>query len=160
MPAKIPPISPVNLRRISGNQNLLRTLYLLPAECAQTRRLPMNTKTVRIMIVDDDRDLAESLADLLKVFGYEVTVATNGKDALERAQISDFDVTFMDVRMPVMNGVDSCLAIKQIKPQARIVMMTGFKEPILAKATAAGAEGPLQKPFSPEDMLQVVQKVA
>ena len=39
----------------------------------------MNTKTVRIMIVDDDRDLAESLADLLKVFGYEVTVATMGR---------------------------------------------------------------------------------
>src|SRR5215475_11855771 len=107
MPAKIAPISLVNLRRISGNQNLLPTLYLLPAECAQTRRSPMNTKTVRIMIVDDDRDLAESLADLLRVFGYEVAIAHNGKDALQRAQTSDFDLTFMDVRMPVMNGVDS-----------------------------------------------------
>ncbi len=119
----------------------------------------MNSKTVRIMIVDDDEDLAESLADLLKVFGYEVDIATNGRDAFRRAQAADFDITFMDVRMPVMNGVDSCLAIKRIKPQARIVMMTGFKEPILAKATAAGAEGPLQKPFSPEDMLQVVETV-
>jgi two-component system, NtrC family, response regulator HydG len=159
MPAKIAPISPVNLRRISSNKNLLPTLYLLPAECSQTRRLPMNAKTVRIMIVDDDQDLAESLADLPRVFGYEVAIANNGKDALQRAQTSDFDVTFMDVRMPVMNGVDSCLAIKQIKPQARIVMMTGFKEPILAKATAAGAEGPLQKPFSPEEMLHVVETV-
>ena len=119
----------------------------------------MNSKTIRIMIVDDDRDLAESLADLLKVFGYQVDIATNGKDALQRAQADDFDITFMDVRMPVMNGVDSCLAIKQIKPHARIVMMTGFKEPILAKATAAGAEGPLQKPFSPEEMLNVVATV-
>jgi len=119
----------------------------------------MSAKTVRIMIVDDDLDLAESLADLLKVFGYEVAIATNGRDALQRAQTSDFDITFMDVRMPVMNGVDSCIAIKQIKPQARIVMMTGFKEPILAKATAVGAEGPLHKPFSPEDMLHVVESV-
>ena len=119
----------------------------------------MNSKTVRVMIVDDDQDLAESLADLLKVFGYEVAIAANGRDALKRAQATDFDITFMDVRMPVMNGVDSCLAIKQIKPQARIVMMTGFKEPILAKATAAGAEGTLQKPFSPEAMLRVVQTV-
>ena len=119
----------------------------------------MNSKTVRIMIVDDDEDLAESLADLLKVYGYEVDIATNGREALQRAQAADFDVTFMDVRMPVMNGVDSCLAIKRIKPQARIVMMTGFKEPILAKATAAGAEGPLQKPFSPEVMLHVVETV-
>jgi len=123
------------------------------------RTTAMNSKTVRVMIVDDDLDLAESLADLLKVFGYEVDIATNGKDALQRAQADDFDITFMDVRMPVMNGVDSCIAIKQIKPQARIVMMTGFKEPILAKATAAGAEGPLQKPFSPEEMLHVVETV-
>jgi two-component system, NtrC family, response regulator HydG len=159
MPAKIAPISPVNLRRISSNKNQLPTLYLRPAEWLHTRRSPMNSKTVRIMIVDDDQDLAESLADLLKVFGYEVAIATNGKDALQRAQMTDFDITFMDVRMPVMNGVDSCLAIKQIKPDARIVMMTGFKEPILAKATAAGAEGPLQKPFSPEDMLHVVETV-
>jgi two-component system response regulator HydG len=159
MPAKIAPISPANLRRISSNKNQLPTLYLRPSEWLQTRRPPMNAKTVRIMIVDDDQDLAESLADLLKVFGYEVTLAANGRDALQRAQMSDFDITFMDVRMPVMNGVDSCLAIKQIKPQARIVMMTGFKEPILAKATAAGAEGPLQKPFSPEDMLHVVETV-
>ena len=117
----------------------------------------MNTKTVRIMIVDDDQDLAESLADLLKVFGYEVTVATNGKDALQRAEASDFDVTFMDVRMPVMNGVDSCLAIKKIKPQARIVMMTGFKEPILERAISAGAEGPLHKPFSLDDLLKLFE---
>jgi CheY-like chemotaxis protein len=129
------------------------------ADAPRERRVRMTSKTVRIMIVDDDQDLAESLADLLQVFGYEVDIATNGKDALQRAQAADFDITFMDVRMPVMNGVDSCLAIKRIKPQARIVMMTGYKEPILAKATAAGAEGPLQKPFSPETMLQVVETV-
>jgi two-component system, NtrC family, response regulator HydG len=119
----------------------------------------MNTKTVRIMIVDDDQDLAESLADLLQVHGYDVDIAKDGRDALEHARAQDFDITLMDVRMPVMNGVDSFLAIRKIKPQARIVMMTGFKEPILAKATAAGAEGPLQKPFSPEDMLHVVERV-
>ena len=119
----------------------------------------MTSKAVRIMIVDDDQDLAESLADLLTVFGYEVAIATNGKDALQRAQAADFDITFMDVRMPVMNGVDSCLAIKRIKPQARIVMMTGFKEPILERAINAGAEGPLHKPFSVDDLLKLVETV-
>jgi len=119
----------------------------------------MTSKTVRIMIVDDDQDLAESLADLLRVFGYEVAIANNGKDALQRAQAADFDVTFMDVRMPVMNGVDSCLAIKQIKPEARIVMMTGFKEPILERAISAGAEGPLHKPFSVDDLLKLFETI-
>ena len=65
----------------------------------------------------------------------------------------------MDVRMPVMNGVDSFLAIRKIKPRARIVMMTGFKEPILERAISAGAEGPLHKPFSVDDLLKLVETV-
>jgi CheY-like chemotaxis protein len=117
----------------------------------------MTSRAVRVMIVDDDQDLAESLADLLQVHGCEVEVAKDGQDAVERARAHDFDVAFMDVRMPVMNGVDSYFAIKKFKPDARIVMMTGFKEPILERAISAGAEGPLHKPFSVEDMLKLVE---
>ena len=116
-------------------------------------------KSARVMIVDDDRDLAESLAELIEMHGHKVSIASNGKEALERFHQQDFDVTFMDVRMPVMNGVDSFLAIKKLKPKARIVMMTGFKEPILEKAIKAGAEGPLHKPFSVEDMLKLVETI-
>jgi len=117
----------------------------------------MSGKSIRIMIVDDDQDLAESLDDLLQLNGYHVELAKDGKAALAQAQKQDFDVTFMDVRMPVMNGVESALAIKQMKPDARIVMMTGFKEPILEKALDAGAEGPLQKPFNVKNMLEIVK---
>lgn len=46
-----------------------------------------------------------------------------------------------------------------MKPEARIVMMTGFKEPILERAINAGAEGPLHKPFSVEDMLKLVETI-
>ena len=115
-------------------------------------------KSARVMIVDDDRDLAESLAELIEMHGHKVSIASNGKEALERFHQQDFDVTFMDVRMPVMNGVESCLAIKQVKPDARIVMMTGSREPTsLRPAILAGAEGPLLKPFSIKEMLQIVQ---
>jgi len=119
----------------------------------------MISKPARIMIVDDDQDLAESLADLLQVHGYDVDIAKNGQDALEHARAQDFDITLMDVRMPVMNGVDSFLAIRKIKPQARIVMMTGFKEPILERAIRAGAEGPLHKPFSVDDLLKLFETI-
>jgi len=119
----------------------------------------MTAKTIRVMIVDDDQDLAESLADLLQVHGYEVDIAKDGQDAIEHARSRDFDIAFMDVRMPVMNGVDSYFAIKKMKPKARIVMMTGFKEPILERAINAGAEGPLHKPFSVEDMLKLVETI-
>jgi len=109
---------------------------------------------MKVMIVDDDRDLAEGLAELLELHGYAVELAINGQEAVERSRKADYDVTFMDVRMPVMNGVDSFFEIRRIRPQARIVMMTGFKEEVVNKALAAGAVGLLNKPFAIDKMLQ------
>ena len=59
----------------------------------------------------------------------------------------DYGITFMDVRMPVMNGVDSFFEIRKMKPTARIVLMTGFKEPIVNKALENGAVALLSKPL-------------
>ncbi|MGH6932252.1 MAG: response regulator [Dongiaceae bacterium] len=111
------------------------------------------------MIVDDDRDLAESLAELLEIHGYTVHIANNGQEAVERYRSDDFDLTFMDVRMPVMNGVDSFFEIRRLKPSARIVMMTGYKEPIVSKALENGAIGLLNKPFQLDDMLAQLESV-
>ena len=111
-------------------------------------------KSAHVMIVDDDRDLAESLAELIEMHGHKVSIASNGKEALERFHQQDFDVTFMDVRMPVMNGVDSFLAMRRLRPSAKVIMMTGFREPMVAKALENGALGLLNKPFRLEDLLE------
>jgi CheY-like chemotaxis protein len=118
----------------------------------------MMTMRTRVLIVDDDADLAESLADILLDHGCDVGIAEHGQEAVERVCIEDFDVIFMDVRMPVMNGVDSFFAIRSIRPQARVVMMTGFKEAFVERAIQAGAEGPLHKPFSVDDMLALIER--
>ncbi|MGH6932250.1 MAG: response regulator [Dongiaceae bacterium] len=110
-------------------------------------------RRAKIMIVDDDRDLAESLAELIEMHGHQVSIAANGKEAVERCREQNFDVTFMDVRMPVMNGVDSFTEIRKIRPGAKIVMMTGFKEPMVAKALEGGALGLLNKPFHLSDLM-------
>ncbi len=117
-------------------------------------------KQVHVMIVDDDRDLAESLAELLEIHGYQVDVAGNGQEAVERFRSQDFDMAFMDVRMPVMNGVDSFFEIRKLKPAAKIVMMTGFKEPMVSKALENGALGLLNKPFKIEEMLAKLDDIA
>jgi CheY-like chemotaxis protein len=106
-----------------------------------------------VMIVDDDRDLAESMAEMLELAGYRVAIASNGQEAVERHRRDHFDVTFMDVRMPVMNGVDSFFAIRALKPDAKVVLMTGYEESIVAKAMAAGALGLLSKPFAMDELL-------
>ena len=112
--------------------------------------------SLSVMIVDDDRDLAEGLAELLEIHGYTVAVAGNGREAVERFRDQDYDMTFMDVRMPVMNGVDSFFEIRKIKPEAKIVLMTGFKEEIVGKALDAGAMGLLNKPFGVEALLDKI----
>src|SRR5215813_9162711 len=114
-------------------------------------------KPLNVMIVDDDQDLAEGLAELLEIHGYSVAVASNGKEAVERFRDRDYDMTFMDVRMPVMNGVDSFFEIRKLKPTAKIVLMTGFKEPIVSRALENGALGLLNKPFAAEAMLKLAE---
>jgi CheY-like chemotaxis protein len=110
-------------------------------------------RSASVMIVDDDADLAESLAEMLVLQGHNVEVASNGQEAVERHRNDRFDITFMDVRMPVMNGVDSFFAIRAMRPEAKVVLMTGYAESIVAKALAAGALGLLTKPFKIEDLL-------
>ena len=116
-------------------------------------------RAASVMIVDDDVDLAESLADMLALQGHSVQVAANGQEAVERHRQGSFDITFMDVRMPVMNGVDSFFEIRKMKPTARIVLMTGFKEPIVNKALESGALALLSKPFDAEAMLKLAETV-
>jgi len=96
----------------------------------------------QVLIVDDDLDLAESIADYVAMHGHAVTIASNGKEAVDRFRRSDFDIAFMDVRMPVMNGVDSFMEIRSFRP-----------EPIVQKALDSGAIGLLQKPFEATDLL-------
>ena len=119
----------------------------------------MASDTMRIMIVEDDSEVAESVADLLSHHGYLVEIADNGEVALERAQTEDFSITIMDVHMPVMNGADGCLEIKRIKPEARVVMMTGQDEWVPASVSRVGAEGLLRKPFSPQELMSLVDSI-
>src|SRR5262249_58252718 len=98
-----------------GGQGTSRpTPWKPPPEIALNERgTPM--RPAKVMIVDDDRDLAESLAEMLELQGHTVQVASNGQEAVERHRKSEFDITFMDVRMPVMNGVDSFFAIRALR---------------------------------------------
>lgn len=120
----------------------------------------MTSDSARIMIVDDDSDVAESVAELLRHAGYLVEVAGDGEVALVRTQAEDFNITIMDVQMPVMNGADSCREIKRLKPEARVIVMTGLDEWVPASATRVGAEGLLRKPFSPQELMNLVDSAA
>lgn len=108
----------------------------------------MKAKTLEIFIVDDDVDFAEGLGDLLEADGHQITLAHSGPEAIRIFQQRSFDITFMDIKMPVMNGVDTLKKLRQISPQAKVVMMTGYSvDRLLKEAIVQGALGRLQKPI-------------
>jgi CheY-like chemotaxis protein len=106
-----------------------------------------------ILVVDDDLAVAETIAEAVQQYGHDVTIARNGAEAIECSRRQDFDITFMDVDMPVMNGVDGFFQIRELKPAARVVMMTGFKQPIVDQALQNGLLGLILKPFAMSDLL-------
>ena len=114
----------------------------------------------RILVVDDDKDHAESIADLLALRGYAVEVALSGEAAMRRFGDADFDVTLMDVRLPGMNGVETFLQFREIRPDAQVIMMTGLSvEQLIMQALEGGAIDVLYKPFAVSDLLNALKKV-
>jgi CheY-like chemotaxis protein len=112
------------------------------------------TDSGKMLIVDDDRDMAESIADLVEIRGYEADLAASGPEAIAKFQECDYDMAFMDVRMPGMNGIECLLEILKLKPNAKVVMMTAYSvEQLLNKALMNGAAGILYKPFELSEFL-------
>jgi two-component system, NtrC family, response regulator HydG len=116
--------------------------------------------TARVLVIDDDRDHAESIADILSMRGHRVEAAFSGEQGVEIFREQDFDIVFMDVKLPGMNGVETFFEFKKIRPDARVMMMTGFSlEQLITQAIENGALGVLRKPFAIQDLLHVLDQV-
>ncbi len=114
----------------------------------------------RVLIVDDDHDHAESLADVLEMRGHPVELAHSGEDAIACFREAEFDLVLLDVKLPGINGVETFLELKQIRPTARVMMMTGFSlEQLIAQAIESGALGVLYKPFAATELLATLGQV-
>jgi two-component system, NtrC family, response regulator HydG len=116
--------------------------------------------TMRVFIVDDDRDHAESIADVLTMRGFRTELAFSGEAGLARFRETEFDIVFMDVKLPGMNGVETFFEFRKIKPDVKVMLMTGFSlEQLIAQAVENGALGVLRKPFEIKDLLVVLEQV-
>ena len=114
----------------------------------------------RILIVDDDRDHAESVADILVGHNYEIEIALTGEKALERFRTVDFDVTLMDIRLPGMNGVQTFFEFRKVRPDAQVILMSGFSvEKLISEALNGGALGILHKPFDSGELIKALKAV-
>lgn len=79
----------------------------------------------RILIVDDEKEFVDSLAERLSMRDYDVTTSFSGEEAIEKVKGYNFDVVVLDVAMPGMDGVATLREIKKLKPLTEVLMLTG-----------------------------------
>jgi DNA-binding response OmpR family regulator len=114
----------------------------------------------RVLIVDDDVDHAESLADIIEMRGHTVQLAHSGEQGISEFRSASYDFVLLDVKLPGINGVAAFLEMKKIRPDAQVMMMTGYSvEQLVAQAIDGGALGVLHKPFAATEVLEVLSKV-
>ena len=113
-----------------------------------------------ILVVNDKRDMREILAEILKDAGYNVSMAEDGYKAIEKVKEVSFAITFLDIRMPGIDGVQTLKEIKKISPETRVVMMTGYPDKNLEKeAIKQGADTVIYKPFDRKKVIAIVEKL-
>ena len=111
-----------------------------------------------ILIVDDEQTIRELCKELLEEEGYEVTLAVDGQDALDKMDYEVFDLFLIDMAMPRIGGLELMKMIKHKQPLAVIVILTGFSSIEGAvKAVHAGAFQYLSKPINSEELFEVVK---
>jgi len=90
--------------------------------------LQVNTagKKLHILIVDDNADFCTNCIDIFESKGYSATAVHDGFDAIEAVKGNPFDLVLMDIKMPVMNGVDTYKMLKQINPLLPVIMISAY----------------------------------
>ena len=116
----------------------------------------------KILLVDDDPDVAGELETMLKGRGHSVVTAWNGVVGLREFEKSRFDCVISDIIMPDMEGIGMMLEMRRRKPDVKIMMISGGgligKDTFLIAAGKLGAAATLQKPVEPKEFLRVLDE--
>jgi len=119
----------------------------------------MSDGRIRLLIVDDEIKFLESIAQRLELRDFEVFKATNGKEALESAKNSKFDLALLDLKMPGMDGKEVLEILKREHKYIEVIILTGHGSLDSAvECTKLGAFDYLPKPYELEKLLDVLQK--
>ncbi len=116
----------------------------------------------KILIAEDEPDIRELVAFMLRFAGYEVVAASNGEEAVQAATRDIPDLVLMDVRMPRMTGYDACKLMKAdptLHDVPVVFLSAKGQESEIQSGLEAGAEEYLLKPFSPDELTNRVRAI-
>ena len=119
----------------------------------------MNTVQTRILVIDDDESIRNTLSMILEHAGYTVDTAENGKLAIVKSSENFYNLALIDIRLPDMDGTDLLVSLRETTPKMVKVILTGY--PALKNAVTAvnrGADAYLTKPVKTDELLRVVKE--
>ncbi len=115
-----------------------------------------------VLIVDDDADIRQTMARALELDGYRVATAGSGEEAITVARERACQIAFVDIKLPLMDGLETYLRLKEVNPDIMAIMITGFRDEVkdaLDKAMAASAITCLYKPFDPIEAVSLLNQL-
>ncbi len=115
----------------------------------------------RVLVVDDEADLASAMTERLALRGFGATAATGGEEALRRIRESPFDVAILDVKMPGIDGLHLMRRMKEALPRLQVILFSGQGSVSdREQGLQEGAFEYLLKPFEIDDLVDLVRKAA
>ncbi len=129
-----------------------------PPAAAPRQESAPTARTRRILVVDDEEQVRDIIAEALEGAGYQITQATNGAEALEAVQLNPPDLITLDIRMPRMDGMTMLRALRERYPQLPVIVITGLAmEEEVNAAQTLGIAAFFRKPFEVGQLLEAVQ---
>ena len=116
-------------------------------------------RNAKVLIVDDDENIRNTMKAILEDEGYIVDLATTGNEAIEKSQKSTYNIALLDIRLPDMEGVELLKLMKDATPRTRKIMVTGY--PSMQNVITAlnkNADAYLIKPVNVEKLLDMVKE--
>ncbi len=122
----------------------------------------MNGENKKILVIEDSLTMQRLLSYVLEKEGFEVEIANNGAEGIEKAKLMKPDLIFTDLMMPLKDGFEVCREVRadqELKDVMLIILTARGQEADLKKGLAAGADDYLLKPFDPPNVVQRVKKI-
>jgi DNA-binding NtrC family response regulator len=120
----------------------------------------MMQSQVHILVVDDERNIRNNLGMVLEAEGYKVDTASNGDEALTRVKEGRYDIAFVDIQMPKMDGLELLRYLRGLRPKMPVVMLTAYGTVGRAvEAMKLGAVDFLEKPFDPKTIQLLCREI-
>lgn len=122
---------------------------------------------IKVLVMDDEKDVRDTVGDMLKILGCTVVLTSNGEDAVKRYKNAfkdkkPFDTVIMDLNVPMgMGGREAAARILKINPSAHMIVSSGYvNDPVMARPEKYGFKEVLKKPYTLADMKKALQKIS